>query len=353
MSVNHMQPVPSPEPVLDRGPRRGRRRRTARGIAIDLGTSMVRIASAGHVLVEEPSVIARSHRGCIVGVGTDARAMLGRNPSGIEVVEPIVDAAIADVELAEHLLRSLLTRRGLANGWAHDVVVAVPVLEADLQRRAVLQCVQRVLPQTRVMPVEAPLAAALGAEVAVQDAFGTMVVDIGHGATEAAVCCLGELVTSHIGPVGGATAEAAVMDHLLARYDLHLGRHSAERLVRLTSQPQCRSVIARGLDRATGLPRAMRFVSGEIREVLAPVVDAIAEVARAALDAAPDELAADVMQAPIVLTGGGSRLHQVPLRIAERTGLDVTVRDTPDRAAIDGARRRLAWAQHPSMWSDP
>lgn len=346
MSPNSVLPVPPRAPLPEPARRRGRRRRIDRGIAIDLGTSTVRIASAGQVLVEEPSVIARSRRQAVVAVGTDARAMLGRNPSDLDVVEPIADALISDVDLAEHLLRALLARRGLANGWAHDVVVAVPVLTTDLQRRAVLQCVQRALPRARLTSIEAPMAAAIGAELAVQDPFGTMVVDIGRGATEAAVLSLGEMVTSHIAPVGGAAADAAVADHLLGRYDLHLGRHSAERLVRLASQPQCRSVVARGSDRATGLPRAMRFLSDEIRDALSPVADAIAEVARVALDAAPDALAADVMHGPIVLTGGGSNLHRLPERIAELTGIDVAVRTAPERAVIDGARRCLSWSHH-------
>lgn len=346
MFLNSAPPVLPCDPVPDAGRRSGRRRRPDRGLAVDLGTSTVRIASAGQLLVEEPSVIARSRRRAVVAAGTDARAMLGRNPSDVEVVEPIVDALIADVESADHLLRTLLTRRGLAHGWAHEVVVAVPVLTTDLQRRTVLRCVQRVLPRAQLIPLEAPLAAAIGAGLPVQDPFGTMVVDIGRGATEAAVLSLGEMVTSHIAPVGGAAAEAAVVTHLLVRYDLQLGRHSAERLIRLSSQPQCRSVVARGSDRATGLPRTLRFLSSEIRDVLAPIVDAIAEVARAALDAAPDALAADVMHGPITLTGGGSQLHELPERIAELTGIDVTVREAPDRAVIDGARRCLTWSQH-------
>lgn len=330
------------DPIVDRGRWRGRRRRIERGIAIDLGTSTIRIASAEQMLVEEPSVIARSRRRSVVAVGADARAMLGRNPSDVEVVEPIVDALIADVDLAEHLLRTLLSRHGVASSWANDVVVAVPVLTTELQRRAVIQCVQRVLPRALLTTLEAPLAAAIGAGLRVQDPFGSMVIDVGRGASEAAVLSLGEMVTSQVAPVGGAAAEAAVVGHLLTRYDLQLGRHSAERLVRLSSQPQCRSVVARGSDRGSGLPRAMRFLSGEIRDVVASVVDGIAEVARAALDVAPDALAADVMHGSIMLTGGGSQLLGLPERIAALTGIDVVVRDAPDRAVIDGARRCLS-----------
>lgn len=297
------------------------------------------------MLLEEPTVIALSRRRRVVAVGTGARSMLGRSPAEIAVVEPIVDGLLADVDLAERLLRTLLTRVGVAHGWAHEVVLAVPVLTADLQRRALLQCVQRCLPKADVVALEAPMAAAIGADLPVQEPFGTMVVDVGRGVTEAAVLSLGDMVTSHTAAVGGAAAEAAVADHLSARHDLRVGRTSADRLVRLSSQPRCRSVVARGVDGSSGLPRAIRLPSGEVREVLGQIVDSIAEVARAAIDAAPDALAADIMHGPIVLTGGGSQLFGVSTRIAELTGIDVAVRDVPDRSVIDGARRCLGSAQ--------
>lgn len=345
--MHALQPIRVPLPAAGATTWRARRRRrpAGRGVAIDLGTSTVRIASAGRVLLEEPAVIALSRRRRVVAVGAGARAMLGRSPADIAVVEPIVDGLIADVDLAEQLLRTLLTRVGVAHGWAHDAVVAVPLLTTDLQRRALLQCIQRCLPKADLVALEAPMAAAIGAELPVQEPFGTMVVDVGRGVTEAAVISLGDMVTSHTAVVGGAAAEAAVASHLSARHDLRLGKASADRLVRLSSQPRCRSVVARGIDRSSGLPRAVRASSEEVRAAMGQVIDSIAEVARAAIDAAPDALAADVMHGPIVLTGGGSQLFGLPARIAELTGIDVTVRDLPDRAVIDGARRCLGCPQ--------
>lgn len=299
------------------------------------------------MLLEEPAVIALSRRRRVVAAGSGARAMLGRSPADIAVVEPIVDGLIADVDLAEQLLGTLLTRVGVAHGWAHDAVVAVPVLTTDLQRRALLQCIQRCLPRAGLVALEAPMAAAIGADLPVQEPFGTMVVDVGRGITEAAVLSLGDMVTSYTAVVGGAAAEAVVADHLSARHDLRVGRASVDRLVRLSSQPRCRSVVARGTDCSSGLPRAVRVPSDEVREVMGQVIDSIAEIARAAIDAAPDALAADIMHGPIVVTGGGSQLFGLPKRIAQLTGIDVTVRDLPDRAVIDGARRCLG-SPHPA-----
>ena len=328
-----------PAPSNPRGSFWPRRGADGRGLAIDLGTSTVRIGIPDRILVEEPCAVVRQSDGPILAVGSETRDVVGRNPRGIEFVEPVANAIVSDIDVAEVLLQRLLRRSGVTGIRNHTAaVVAVPLAADGLHRRALLQCVQRSLPKAKLTPLEAPMAAAIGSGLPVQEAFGTMVVDVGRGLTEAAVVSLGTMVTSQAAPVGGAAAEAAVIAHVAERYDLDIGRHTAERVVRFPSVARSGAVLVRGMNRATGLPRAVQMTRPEARSVLRPVVDSIAMVAKNALDAAPAALAADVMHGQIVLTGGASKLDGLVAAIEERTGIAVRIRTDPDRAVIDGAR---------------
>ena len=314
-----------------------------RRLAIDLGTSTVRIGISGRVLVEEPSAVVRHSDGRILAVGDETREMVGRNPRGVEVVEPVDRGVLTDIDVAEILLQRLLRHAGIAGTRNQvDVVVAVPLAAEGLHRRALLQCVQRSLPKANLTPLEAPMAAAIGSDLPVQEAFGTMVVDVGRGITEAAVLSFGTMVTSQTAPVGGAAAEAAVIAHASQQHDLKIGPHTAERVVRFSSVGRSGAVLVRGVNRSTRLPRAVQMTRPEVRSVLRPVVDSIAMVAKNALDAAPAALAADVMQGQIVLTGGVSKLDGLAAAVEARTGIAVRVRSDPERAVIDGARLCLA-----------
>lgn len=313
-----------------------RRAAAERGVAIDFGTSCVRIAGFGRLLVEEPTVVVRHSGGGIIAVGGEARNVAGRNPQRIDVIEPVEGATITDIDVAEALLQRLLRRAGIA-GTRLPVVVAVPLVAEGLHRRALLQCVQRALPKATLVPLEAPMAAAIGSRLPVQEAFGTMIVDVGRGITEAAVLSLGTMITSAVAPVGGAAAAAAVTDHLAQRHDLEIGPHTAERAVRFSARTRSGAVFVRGNHRPTGLPRGAQMTSTETRAVLHPVLESIAMVAKNALDAAPAALAADVMQGQIVVTGGASKLEGLAGVIEDRTGIEVRIRDCPERSVIDGA----------------
>lgn len=319
-----------------RWPRRGADRR---GLAIDLGTATARIGIADRILVEEPSAVVLQSTGEVVAVGGEIREVIGRNPRGVEVIEPVEDAIVTDIDVAEILVQRLLRRGGVTGTRGRfAAVVAVPSSADELHRRALLQCVQRSMPKAKLVPLEAPMAAAIGAGLPVQEAFGTMVVDIGRGITEAAVVSLGTLVTSRVASVGGAAAEAAVVEHLAERHDVEIGRHTAERVVRFSSLQRYGVVRIRGTDRTSGLPRAVQLTRSEVGSIFEPVVEAIAMVAKNALDAAPPALAADVMNGRIVLTGGASKLYGLRSTIEERTGIAVRIRPSPERAVIDGAR---------------
>ena len=293
----------------------------------------------GRILVEEPSTVLRRRDGRISAVGRDAQDVVGRNPRRVDVIEPVVGATITDIDAAEVLLQRLLQRSGIAN-TRHQAaaIVAIPLVAEGLHRRALLQCVQRSLPKAKLVPLEAPMAAAIGSTLSVQDAFGSMVVDVGHGITETAVISLGTMITSSAAPVGGAAAEAAVIAHIADRYNLDIGPRTAERVVRFSSLGRSGAVFIRGVNRDTGMPRGVQMTRRETRSVLLPVVQNIAMVAKNALDAAPAALAADVMQGQIVLTGGASKLVGLVGELEEQPGIAVRIRTSPERAVIDGAR---------------
>lgn len=312
--------------------------RTSGGVAIDLGTATIRIGTVDRVLLEEPAVIALDRSGRVIAAGLDARAILGRNPAGIDVVEPLAGAVITDVGLAEQLLEMLLRRAGVHGRAQRTVVVAMPLPSTGLQRRAVLQCVQRALPRGRIVPLEVPMAAAIGSGLPVEEAYGSMVVDVGRGVTEAAVVSLGAMVTSSSAAVGGASADDGITRHLRDAHDLSIGQRTAERVVRSSTGRRRGYVRVRGMDRSSGLPRAVEFADDEVTSVLDGVLESISAVARNALDAAPAELAADVMQGTIMVTGGAGRLQGLAAQITATTGVGVTIPELPDRAVIDGAR---------------
>jgi rod shape-determining protein MreB len=328
-----------PTPSSPRGAFWQRRGVEGRGLAIDLGTSTIRIGVAGRIVIEEPCAVVQERDGRILAVGDETRNVVGRNPPGIEVVEPVADGVVTNIDVAEELLQRLL-RRGEVTGTRNHMraVVVVPLVADGLHRRALLQCVQASLPKAQLVPLEAPMAAAVGSDLPVQEAFGTMVIDVGRGITEAAVVSLGTMVTSRAALVGGAAAEVAVVDHVAERHDLEIGRHSAQRIVRFSSETRTGAVLVRGINGATGLPRGVQMTRPEVRAVLRPVIESIAMVAKNALDAAPAALAADVMQGQIVLTGGASKLDGLATAIEEQTGIAVRIRADPDRAVIDGAR---------------
>jgi len=311
-------------------------------LAIDLGTANTLISARGEGLVlDEPSVVAVQHGtsrvlsgGC--AVGHLARQMLGRTPESIAVVRPLREGVISDFQLCEAMLRYFL-RKALRNAWGGvaRVVVAVPGCITPVERRAVFNSAQRAGAR-RVYLVKEATAAAIGCGLPITEPVASMICDVGGGTSEVAVMSLGETVSEHSVRVGGDSMDLAIVDYVRRNYTLEIGTSSAERLrvdigsaypldEELTDQVS-------GTDRISGLPRKATITSEEIREALADPLEAILDAIRRTLDDCSPDLAADLVDHGLVLSGGGSLLRGMDRYIAQQTGLPVRV--VPDAMSV-------------------
>ncbi len=316
-----------------------------RDMAVDLGTANTLVYVRGKgVVLDEPSVVALDQRtGAIVAVGTAAKQMLGRTPDGIVAVRPLKDGVVADFETTERMLRYFIQkvhgRRTLAKP---RLVICVPSGITAVEQRAVKDA-GYAAGARRVFVIEEPMAAAIGAGLPVHDAEGSMVVDIGGGTTEVAVISLGGIVTSISARIGGDRLDEAIIYHVKKEYSLLLGERTAEDIkIRLGSafptrdEPQAQ---VRGRDLISGLPRTVVLTSDEVRRALNEPVTAIVDAIRTTLDRTPPELAGDVMDAGIVLTGGGALLRGLDERIRHETGIPVRVAENPTDCVAMGTGR--------------
>jgi rod shape-determining protein MreB len=310
-------------------------------VAVDLGTAGLRVSNRTGLLVDEPTVIAYDHAGAVAAMGEDALRMVGRVPTGLRVVRPVRAAAIADLAATEDLLtgalRKAVPRRRLRPA---RVASSVPVSANQIERRARIRTLQRAGAGSHIVLVEAPLAAAIGAGLPVDDPVGSMVIDIGRGVTEAAVISLGAMVTAEADAVGGDTAEQAVIRRFREARGLAIGAAAAWSAVADLADG-CDAVIVEGADLTTGMPRAAELPAEDLRAAVEETLSAIAEVARRALDRAPVALAGDVMVTGITVMGGGAHLPGAVDRIAATTGMPVRVADHPAHAVIAGLRSYL------------
>jgi rod shape-determining protein MreB len=282
-----------------------------------------------------------------VAFGHDALRIVGRNPAPIDVTRPIVDGTVADVVGCEQLLR-LVFDRALARrrlfARRPGVLVAVPAATTGLERRAVQHAVEAAGARPPVVVMEAPLAAAIGAGLPVEEAYGSMIVDVGRGITEAAVVCLGAPITSASTRVGGARVDRVIADCLRDRYDVAVGEVTAEHTkiaLRAACDERRQTLDVRGVDVDTGLPRTVRVDVADLVDALRDPIEAIVTTVRNALDGAPPTLAADVMEEGIFLTGGGALLVGLAERLSDATGITVTTAADPRAAVINGARQCL------------
>jgi rod shape-determining protein MreB len=323
--------------------------RSACQIAIDLGTAntLVHLRGKGIVL-REPSVVAvESASGAVLEVGEKAKQMLGKTPPGIRAVRPLKDGVIADFEAAEALLRHFLDRVRRRRMWPVPAVVAIAVPSGvtEVERRAVRDAALRA-GADEVRLIEETLAAAIGAELPVWEASGRMVVDIGGGSSAVAVISLNAVASRRSIRVAGDEIDEAVVAYLQREFSLAIGTTAAER-VKLqvgSAWPRNgdeRTTEVRGRDLATGLPRAAVVSSGQIREAMARPLREIAEAVREALEETPPELGTDIMQAGILLTGGGALLPGMDLLLQHQGGMPVKVAESPLTCVVLGAGRAL------------
>lgn len=319
-----------------------RLRSPSRDLAIDLGTANTLVYEAGQgIVVDEPSVVALdAATGELLAAGNDAKEMLGRAPTRVRIVRPLAAGVISDADAAERMLRYFIARSRPSRLIRPRVVVCVPSEVTGVERRALEDAVMRAGAR-RVDVVEEAVAAAIGAGLNVHATAGTMVVDIGGGTSDVAITSLGGVVRAHSVRLGGHDLDDAIAAHVKNEYALLLGERSAEtiKLEIGSAFPLSRELTheVRGRDLLTGLPRAVTLTSREIRRALEPTLLTICETVRSTLDSCPPELAGDVLDSGIVLTGGGARLRGLDVRMGHELGVPVRVADEPLTAVVLGA----------------
>ncbi len=322
-------------------------------MAIDLGTASTAIhVRRRGVVCREPSVVAlySDHNGDrrVLAVGQEARAMLGRTPPDVEVVRPLRDGVIADFEVTEAMLRMFMHQ---CMGPNHVVrprtVLSIPTSTIDVERRAIRECAEAA-GSREVHLVEEPLAAALGAGLDVSEAAGNMVIDVGGGTTEIAVISMGRIANHATLKVGGDQMDEAIVRYLRDARGLLVGPVTAEELkIHLgAAAPAGRrdgntAMDVRGRDLVTGYPRALRVHQDEVREALSGIVQLIVDCLLATLDKTSPELAADIVDKGIVMTGGGAQLRRLDRALGQATGLPIIVVDDPASAVARGAGMAL------------
>lgn len=317
-----------------------------RDIAIDLGTAntLVHLRGKGIMLVE-PSVVAiHAETKELLAVGTEAKQMIGRTPGNIIAIRPMKDGVIADFDVTQTMMHHFIRkayRRGLLKP---RVIVAVPSGCTEVERRAVLDAVLRAGAR-EAYTIEEPMAAAIGAGLPVDEPTGNMIVDIGGGTSEVAVISLEGIVASRSIRVGGDEMDEAVVNYVKRAYNLLIGERTAEEVKTTIGSAyeleQEQTMEIRGRDLVTGLPRTISVDSREIRKALSEPVNAILEAVKETLESTPPELAADIMDRGIVMTGGGSMLKGLDKLISQETGMPVHTVDEPMYAVVRGAGKAL------------
>ncbi|NQV19959.1 MAG: rod shape-determining protein [Rhodospirillales bacterium] len=320
-------------------------------MAIDLGTANTLVYVKGRgIVLNEPSVVAiASHRGKkqVLAVGDEAKMMLGRTPGNIEAIRPLRDGVIADFEVAEemikHFIRKVHNRRSFASP---QVVVCVPSGSTAVERRAIQESCESAGAR-RVYLIEEPMAAAIGAGLPVTEPTGSMVVDVGGGTTEVAVLSLGGIVYSRSVRVGGDKMDEAIIAYIRRNHNLLVGESSAERIkkeIGSACPPEDgngKTMEIKGRDLMNGVPKEMVISTRQIAESLAEPVGAIVEAVKTALEHTAPELAADIVDKGIVLTGGGALLGNLDMVLRNATGLPVSLADEPLSCVALGTGRAL------------
>jgi rod shape-determining protein MreB len=315
-----------------------------RDLAIDLGTANTLVYERGRgVVLDEPSVVAvEAGSTRLLAAGTRAKEMLGRTPGHVRAIRPLRDGVVCDADVTERMLRYFVDQVRPSRLVRPRMVVCVPSEVTGVERRALEDAAVR-SGARRVYVIEEPMAAAIGADLPVNDTAASMVVDLGGGTTDVAVIALGGIVTSRSLRVGGDEIDEAVIAHVKSEYSLLLGERSAEDIkVAAGSAFPLREEVStrvRGRDLVTGLPRTVTISSAEVRRAIEGPVLQIVDLVRATLDVCPPELAGDVLDRGITLTGGGALLRGLDERLRHELGVPVRVADDPLRAVVRGSGR--------------
>ncbi len=316
-------------------------------IAIDLGTAntLVYIKGSGIVL-NEPSVVAVDQKTKkVYAVGHDAKAMLGKTPDHIVAIRPMKDGVIADFEITEVMLREFIRKSQKKKFFIRPrIVISVPSGITEVERRAVIDSAQNAGAR-EVYLVAEPIAAAIGVGLPVDKPSGNMVIDIGGGTTEIAVIALNGIVTDISIRVGGDKMDEVIVQHIKKAYNLLIGDQTAEQVKMTigsaTNLGQEREMEIKGRDLVSGIPKTLRISSVEIREALAEPMSQIVAALKTALEQTPPELAADIVDRGIVMTGGGSLLGGIDVLLKEETNLPINVVEDPLTCVVLGTGKIL------------
>ncbi|WP_421790955.1 rod shape-determining protein [Hyphobacterium sp.] len=320
-------------------------------IAIDLGTANTLVYVKGRgVVLNEPSVVAykmEKGRKQVQAVGADAKMMLGKTPGNVEAIRPMRDGVIADFDVAEEMIRYFVRKVHNRQSFVSpQVVICVPSGATAVERRAIHESA-RLAGARKVFLIDEPMAAAVGAGLPIDEPTGSMIVDIGGGTTEVAVMSLSGIVYSRSVRVGGDKMDEAIINYIRRSANLLIGETSAERIKKEigSAMPPPKgeglSLEIKGRDLMNGVPREIAVTEAMIADSLSEPVEQIVEAVKQALEATPPELAADIVDKGIVLTGGGALLRNLDTELRERTGLPVSLADEPLSCVVMGCGKAV------------
>ncbi len=323
-------------------------------IAIDLGTAntLVYSKAAEDIIIDEPSVVAvqKNYRGMqnrVLAVGKEAKEMLGRTPGTIVAIRPIKDGVIADFEVTQSMLKYFISKSmGNSRSFIRPrIIICVPYGITQVEKKAVRESALSAGAR-EVFLIEEPMAAAIGAGLPITEPIGSMVVDIGGGTTGVAVISLGGIVYCRSIKVAGDKLDEAIINYVRRQFNLLIGERTAEQ-IKITignAYPfdEMRTMTIKGRDLVAGAPKTIEITSEQINDAISDPLSEIVDAVRTALEKTPPELASDIVDNGIVLTGGGAHLHNLDVLLRERTGLPVSIAENPLTCVVMGSGKVLA-----------
>ncbi|MDQ2094640.1 rod shape-determining protein [Rhodalgimonas zhirmunskyi] len=325
----------------------------AADMAIDLGTANTLVYVKGRgIILSEPSVVAYHVKDGVkkvLAVGEDAKLMLGRTPGSIEAIRPMREGVIADFDTAEEMIKHFIRKvHKRSTFYKPKVIVCVPHGATPVEKRAIRSSVLAAGARRAGLIAE-PIAAAIGAGMPITDPTGNMVVDIGGGTTEVAVLSLGDIVYARSVRVGGDRMDEAIISYLRRQQNLLVGESTAERIktsigtARMPDDGRGQSMQIRGRDLLTGVPKETEISQAQVAEALSEPVQQICEAVMTALETTPPDLAADIVDRGVMLTGGGALLGELDLALREQTGLAVSIADESLNCVALGTGKALEY----------